>query len=154
MRMTPRRHHIMSEFYLNGFGSNGYLWVFDMQKQEFRKQPPRHTMVVIDHYTLKLKSGSKDVAVEEFFAFLESHIAPALVRLKKRHRASPEELGLIALLASNLFLRAPATEQRATRGVEDKAAEFASTKCVDDFFTKIGIEMNSGKNGNHPRLPP
>jgi hypothetical protein len=110
-RTNPKRHHFLPEFYLHGFSRDGYLWLYDREKREYRRQAPRNTAVVGQFYTTELEGGETDTLVEEMLSQIETKAKPIIDSLVAGERlAHPERADLSYFLAF-LFARTPKFER-------------------------------------------
>jgi hypothetical protein len=106
-----KRHHFLPEFYLRGFAREGYLWLYDREKREYRRQAPRNTAVVSQFYTTALEGGETDTLVEEMLSQNESKAKPIIDSLiAGESLAHPQRADLSYFLAF-LFARTPKFER-------------------------------------------
>lgn len=111
VKPKPRRHHFLSEFYLNGFARDGMLWLYDREKKEFRRQPPNKTAVEKDYCTVLNKDGEMDFGIEEFLSQIESRAKPVIAKLEARENITPDERFNLACFVSLLMCRTPKFER-------------------------------------------
>jgi hypothetical protein len=78
---TPKRHHYLPQFYLNGFARDQHFFVYDRVNHEYRKQTPKNTAVEKDFYTLTDDSGQKHTSIETKIAEIESRAKPVIDKL-------------------------------------------------------------------------
>jgi hypothetical protein len=118
----PRRHHFLSEFYLNGFARDGMLWLYDRERKEFRHQPPKNTAVEKDFYAFENEKGEKDFSVEEHLSAIESKAKVAIEKLENRQEISPDERLYLAHFVALLMVRSPKFD-RVVNEIADSAAK-------------------------------
>lgn len=76
MAVAPKRHHFIPQMMLRHFADDdGQLWFWrrDFEKGDVRKTTTQNLFVEKDLYTRFLPDGTKDVALEEYFARMEAH---------------------------------------------------------------------------------
>lgn len=103
----PKRHHYLPQFYLNGFSRDQYLFVYDREENEYRKQTPKNTAVEKDFYTLTDDSGQKNAAIESIFAEIESRAKPIIDKLDSGKTVTFEERVALAHLIALFIGRTP-----------------------------------------------
>ena len=104
---SPKRHHYLPEFYLNGFTRDDLLWLFDRKAAEFRRQAPRNTAVIGHYYTSQTESGEKDYSIETHLAKMEGEAKPIIDKLDAGERISAEERVGLAYFLALLLCRTP-----------------------------------------------
>ena len=79
----PKRHHYLPQFYLNGFCTNGRLWIYDRTENNFRCQTPINTGVIKDYYTFLDEEENKDTKIEEMLSKVEGDTKPVIDKIDK-----------------------------------------------------------------------
>ena len=94
----PTKQHYIPKCYLREFvdpntpqGQEPYVWVFDKGKRSGRKKAPSNLFTETDLYTLRLRSGEKDYAIEETLSRLEGKYADIFSSKIKNHIPLNEE---------------------------------------------------------------
>lgn len=94
----PTKQHYVPQCYLREFvdpntpsEQEPYVWIFDKGKRKGRKKAPSNLFTETDLYTLKLKSGEKNYAIEETLSKLEGKYAEIFRSKIKNHLPLNEE---------------------------------------------------------------
>ncbi|HEY7289542.1 MAG TPA: DUF4238 domain-containing protein [Vicinamibacterales bacterium] len=103
----PKRHHTVPRFYIEGFATNGVVWIYDRKKREFRPQTPINTAVQTGFYTLVDAEGNKHTDVEELLGRMEGICKPILDRLVRREELSAADRGNLGTFIATQYLRTP-----------------------------------------------
>jgi hypothetical protein len=106
-KSEPKRHHYLPEFYLRGFCRDGDLWLFDRQRDAFRKQTPENTGVQKLYYAFKDQAGARHTEIENFLSRVEGDAKHCIDRLRARHGLSSEERQKFALFLALMHTRVP-----------------------------------------------
>ena len=61
---SPKRHHYLPDFYLQSFCGNGFIWVYDRELREYRKQTPINTAVKSNYYAFRDENGVRNNEIE------------------------------------------------------------------------------------------
>jgi hypothetical protein len=144
----PKRHHFLPEFYLNGFTRDGLLWVFDREKSEYRRQPPKNTAVIGHFYAFLNIEGEMDYGLETFFSQIEGNAKQVIEKLEAQERIEPEERVHLAMFIALLFNRVPKFE-REIEEITDAAGKalmkemFPTIEAVEEHFRREGDEARS-----------
>lgn len=104
---SPKRHHYLPKFYLNGFARDGLLWVFDRKTAQYRRQPSQDTAVIGHYYTTSTDSGEKDYSIEAHLAKMEGEAKPIIDKLDVGEKISAEERVGFAYFLALLLCRTP-----------------------------------------------
>lgn len=101
---TPRKHHYLPQFYLEGFSPNGrQIWGYSKSANEFHFQAVKDAGSKRDLYSNKQWGGNVDhESVEQRFSSeIESPFAPVLVKLRNRIQITyPDKVLLCRFLQS------------------------------------------------------
>lgn len=110
----PKRHHYVSEFYLNGFtDGTGGLHVFDRKDATIRPQVPKDTAVIGHFYTFIDKQDRRRFEIERLFGIVEGRTGPAIKTLEGGGRLSQEEREHLSLFMGMTAMRTPAALEEA-----------------------------------------
>jgi hypothetical protein len=111
----PRLHHYLPRFYLRGFAdptllkreAKSAIWVYE-KGEPTRRGSPDNEARERDFYAFE-EEGMRNTQVEEWFARMESEVAPILERLQRReHVLTPDEKEWLAIFAGTMYMRTPA----------------------------------------------
>jgi hypothetical protein len=118
MMSDPRRHHYLPVCYLNEFGTNGDVWVFDRKDTRTRRQSTRDTGVVRDYYALIDRDGNRFNAVEkELFNHIDRTFKPCLAAFRERRQFAPESKLALSYFMAFLYARGPAFQSAFERNL-------------------------------------
>lgn len=107
-----RRHHYVPRLLLRGFASpptdHGKLFVFDAARKLVRPSTPAAAGYQSDYYLVPPTSHPKPLAVEDFYAKVESDAAPVLQQVRETRKLPPGgDLGKLIALIAIQFTRTP-----------------------------------------------
>ena len=122
MGKNPKRHHFLPKSYLDGFARDGFVWLYDREKNEYRCQQPLNTAVIGNYYVFENKDGQKDYSLENFFSKIEGSAKSTIGKLEVRGEISPEERLYLAHFIALLLVRSPKFD-REVNEVADAAAK-------------------------------
>ena len=54
---TPKKHHYLPEFYLKGFSTAGWLWVYDRERNAYSKRRPETVAIRKGFYSIEDQDG-------------------------------------------------------------------------------------------------
>jgi hypothetical protein len=122
--MISKRHHYVSQFYLNYFCASGFgLWVYEKALAQPRFQRPQNTAVEKDLYSFTI-DGRKDDFVERRLSELESAAKPILDRWQQYGALpNPEEMQIVAMFLALMYVRVPRMIETIREGEEIRARE-------------------------------
>lgn len=120
MGNKPKRHHFLPKSYLDGFGRDGLVWLYDREKKEYRCQQPLNTAVIGNFYVFENRDGEKDYSLESFFSKIEGSAKSTTLKLEAGGAISPEERLYLANFIALLMVRSPKFD-RLTNEVADSA---------------------------------
>lgn len=104
----PKRHHFLPQFYLRAFcNSNGFLWIYDREKKEYRKQTPKNIALKKQYYTIKISNSNQDTEIENYLSRIENKTKSIINKIENNNKITSEEKGIIALFISLLKVRVP-----------------------------------------------
>jgi len=122
MGKNPKRHHFLPKSYLDGFTCDGFVWLYDRAKNEYRCQQPLNTAVIGNYYVFENKDGEKDYSLENFFSKIEGNAKSSITKLEARGEISPEERLYLANFIALLSVRSPKFD-REVNEIADAAAK-------------------------------
>ena len=122
MGNVPKRHHFLPKCYLEGFARDGYVWLFDRERNEFRRQQPLNTSVIKNFYVFENKLGEKDYGLETFFSGIEGKAKATILELETRADISPDRRLNLAVFIALLMVRSPKFD-RQTNEIIDAATK-------------------------------
>lgn len=144
----PKRHHFLPEFYLNGFTRDGLLWVFDRERNEYRRQAPKNTAVIGHFYAFQNVNGETDYSLETFFSQIEGKAKPVIEKLEAGEVLDAQERLDLAMFLAILFNRVPKFE-REIEEISDAVGKtimkemFPSVEAIEEHFRREGKEDRS-----------
>jgi hypothetical protein len=110
----PKRHHYISQFYLEGFADReGLLRIFDRTDGAIRSQQPKDTTVVGHLYTFLDAQNRKRFELENLFGLVETQAAPALKALIAGENPSHENRKFLSLFIAMTAIRTPSAFEEA-----------------------------------------
>ena len=107
----PKRHHILPEFYLNGFCLEGKLSLYDRELAEYRLQTPQNTTVQTGYYSFRDESGELITGIESALAELDGRAGPIIEKLGKRLPINIEERQILSIFVALMRVRIPDFEK-------------------------------------------
>ena len=102
---VPKRHHILPEFYLDGFCSEGMLWLYDRELDEYRRQTPRNTAVQTHYYSFTDESGDLETGLESALAEIEGQTRPIIDQLSSRVPIEWKERQILSIFLALMRVR-------------------------------------------------
>lgn len=145
----PRLHHYLPRFYLRAFSDptilkregKSAIWVYEKQKSPRRGSPDNEARER-DLYAFD-DSGAKNTQAEEWFARLESEVAPILERLRKRdHVLTPDERDWLAVFVGTMYTRTPAGRRWQDERVAPAASQYITEAAANpDAFASLFHEV-------------
>ncbi len=108
---TPKRHHYLPQFYLEGFCRDDLLWVYDRDKKEFRQQAPINTAVQKYYYSFENDNGERDAEVEGLLSLVETYTKPIIDKLNNREYIDETEKETLSIFIGFLYSRVPSFEK-------------------------------------------
>jgi hypothetical protein len=111
---TPKLHHYLSRFYLEGFTRDQMLSVFDRKTNEYRPQHPLTTAAIRHFYTIEKEDGGRNVEVELQLSKLEGKTKPVIAALERGESIAPEDRVYLSYFLGFLHSRVPRFEREIT----------------------------------------
>ncbi len=103
----PKRQHFLPRFYLDGFGREGMLAVYDRTLNEMRVQKPEGTGVIGHFYTLEDNHGRKRFELEQALSEVEDKAAPIIKKLANKEELTADERSDMAIFVALGMCRTP-----------------------------------------------
>lgn len=104
----PKRQHFLPRFYLNGFTRDGFVSVFDRERNEIRRQQPINTAVIGHFYTLEDAEGRLRFELEAFLSEHEDKAKPVIDKLvAKKTSLSADERNNLSIFIALAATRTP-----------------------------------------------
>jgi len=109
---NPKRHHFLPKVYLKNFCENGFFWVYDRKKNEYRKQTPNNTAVQKKYYSFIGCDGKEHNEIEnKVLSDIETEVKPIIDKINNKKIISPYEKMILAIFITFLHLRGPGFEK-------------------------------------------
>ena len=147
MGKNPKRHHFLPKSYLDGFTRDGFVWLYDREKKEYRRQQPLNTAVIGNYYVFENTDGEKDYSLESFFSKIEGSAKSSIGKLEAGGEISPEERLYLAYFIAFLMVRSPKFD-RVVNEVADAVAKHVVKHAVPtvDAAGKL-VQQHGEKTG-------
>ena len=145
--MNPKRHHFLPEFYLNGFTRDGLLFLYDREKNEYRRQAPRNTAVIGHYYATENDGGEKDYGIEEFLSQIEGKAKPVIIKLEAGDTISHQERLDLACFIASLLTRTPKFE-RETEYIADTVHKIIAKEMIPTVEAAAELLRKTGTSEN------
>lgn len=107
---TPKRHHFLPRFFLEGFSRDGHVAVYDREKNEYRVQNVKDTAVIGYYYSAIDEEGNKDGRIESLLSAIESEAKPVIAKMDNHESLNNEDRERLAVFIGFLFARTPEFE--------------------------------------------
>ncbi len=108
---TPKRHHYLPQFYLEGFCRDDLLWVYDREEKEFRQQTPQNTAVQKYYYSFENDEGERTAEIEDLLSLIETHTKPIIDKINARESINGSEKETLSIFIGFLYSRIPRFEK-------------------------------------------
>ncbi len=128
-----RRHHFVSEFYLNGFTEilkkNKVLNVFDLEEKKYFKTSPDNVAVIRDFNKLSVENTEPDI-LEKIISELESKVAEVIKNINLTHTLPKgEDLEILYNFIALFTCRNPIQREIINKYISD-----VSNKMLDNIY--------------------
>src|SRR3972149_6577246 len=100
---TPKRHHYLPQFYLEGFCRDDLLWVYDRDEKEYRQQTPQNTAVQKYYYSFENDNGERDAEVEGLLSLVETYTKPIIDKINNRESIDGNEKETLSIFIGFLY---------------------------------------------------
>ena len=151
MGKNPKRHHFLPKSYLEGFARDGFVWLYDRSKNEYRCQQPLNTAVIGNYYVFENKDGQKDYSLENFFSQIEGSAKSTIGKLEVRAEISPEESLYLADFIALLSVRSPKFD-REVNEVADAAAKHIVKHAIPNAEAAGTLVKQYGEKAGETKL--
>ena len=129
---NAKRHHFIPRFLLNRFADDDErLTQLDTSTGAPQQIGAKQAASRHHFYTFADEDGVKSAAVEGVFGMVESHAAPALLRLEQEGAVSDIDRGTISLFLAYLVARTPAAREEAERVSQEAFARMMAAHVAD-----------------------
>lgn len=109
---VPKRHHYLPQFYLRGFREDQGLWVYDRERDDFRRRNPEKFGFEKGYYALLDEEGTQDYReVEKRLTVIESAAATVIKKIDDSIQLTLADKFALSLFAALLKVRTPAFER-------------------------------------------
>lgn len=103
----PKRQHFLPRFYLDGFARDGFVAVFDREKDEIRRQQPINTAVIGHFYTMEDDEGRRRFEIEALLADYEGKAKPVIDKMVAASEITLEERADLSVFIALAATRTP-----------------------------------------------
>lgn len=128
----PKRHHYLPQFYLEGFCRDGYLWVFDREANQLRRQTPVNTAIQRHYYTVEDKEGKRNTSIEGFLSEIEGASKPVIQKIAAKEEISDDDKYVLAIFIAFLMHRVPDFEKSVNKIAEHMIKDMANVMFSDE----------------------
>jgi hypothetical protein len=144
----PKRHHILPEFYLDGFCTEGTLWLYDRELAEYRRQTPKNTTVQTHYYSFTDESGDLETGLESALAEVEGRTKPIIDQLSSRTPIDWSDRQILSIFLALMRVRTTDFEKEVgeltdTMYKEVNKIAFATKEWTEAILAEI--EAETGK---------
>ena len=129
------------------------LWLYDREKKEFRRQPPKNTAVEKDYYAFENKDGEKDFSIEEYLSKIESQARNTIVKLEAKDAITPDERLYLGHFIALLMVRTPKFDREANQ-IADAAAKHLVKHSVPTVEAAAQFIRQHSKEGDASGITP
>ncbi len=150
---TPKRHHILPRFYLNGFCRNERLWVFDRELKTIRQSTPANTCVKKHYYSFTDNEGKKTTEVEEWLALIEGEAKPIIDKINAGDRLTIDEKYVLSVFIGTMMDRGTDFEKQVQK-FQGRMTEMIADMIFSDVERTKSVykqmERETGKKIDYP----
>lgn len=109
----PTRHHYLPQAYQKGFCvDDGFVWVYDRARHDFRRQKPLNTAVIGHYYSVPDSTGEQRTELEsELMQVIDGNGISAIKAARSSTVLDPEDRAKIAVFCAFLKFRIPDFEK-------------------------------------------
>ena len=108
----PKRQHFLPIFYLKNFCEKGIFWVYDRNKNEYRKQTPKNTGILKKYYNFKESNSKECYGIEnKVLSDIETETKPIIDKIHNKKMISLHEKIILTIFISFLRFRVPCFEK-------------------------------------------
>lgn len=142
----PKKHHILSQFYLGHFSKNGRLQIYDRSKNEFRESSPHNTAYQKHFYSIERESGVKDTSIEKWLSSIEGAAQKVIIALSNRETLCLEQEASLALFMALMLTRTPEFD-RSVRAITEPILKQVLTEVATLESAEKFLKMEETKSG-------
>lgn len=142
----PKKHHILSQFYLDHFAQNGRLQIYDRTKNEFRESTPHGTAFQKHFYSIVRENGVKDTSIEKWLSSIEGKAQKAIIALSNREILSPEQEAFLALFMALMLTRTTEFD-RSVKALAEPILKRVLTEVATLESAEKFLKMEEAKSG-------
>lgn len=148
---TPKRHHYLPRFYLNNFTRDGILWVFDRERNEYRRQTPINTAVRSHYYSVEDNDGIMQTDIEAILSHIEGDAKQLIEKLIVRDAITRKQKEKLSYFVALMTYRVPKFENN-VNAIKKYLAQrlidmiFYNKKRTQDIMNQL--EQDKGEKSN------
>lgn len=144
---NPKRHHFLPKFYLKYFCENKLFWVYDREKNEYRKQTPNNTAIQKKYYSFIGCDGKEHNEIEnKVLSDIETEARPIIDKINNKKMISPHEKIILTIFITFLHLRGPGFEKEMNDIFENFIKIYAKLTFSTEKNTKKIIKRFASNN--------
>ncbi|MHA2253668.1 MAG: DUF4238 domain-containing protein, partial [Candidatus Kariarchaeaceae archaeon] len=151
---NPKRHHYLSQFYLEGFCREEYFWVYDREEHTFRKQTPVNTAVQKHYYSIEGKDGKRNSKIEELFSQLEGKSKCVIDSIVDGKTISNEDKIVLSLFIAFTWTRIPDFERMVNESMKQGIKKIGDILHEDESRIKQTMEKCEKDTGQKIEIDP
>lgn len=102
-----KRHHFLPKFYLEGFSREGWVWLFDRPRGEFRRQRTKQVAVIGRYYSVATVDGPNPAVVERLLGSIEAGTRPLIEKLDAGELLDPTDKDALSVFVASMYSRVP-----------------------------------------------
>lgn len=142
----PKKHHILSQFYLGHFSKNGRLQIYDRSKNEFREGTPNGTAYRKHFYSIERANGVKDTGIEKWLSSIEGEAQKVIHALSNREMLCHGQEVSLALFMALMLTRTPEFD-RLVRAITEPILKRLLTEVATLGSAEKFLKMEETKSG-------
>jgi hypothetical protein len=155
MPSEKKRHHYLPQFYQDNFtDSQGYLWIYDRNDCEYRRQQPINTAVIGHYYRFEKPNGEFENGIEDYLSAVEGLSRPVIDKLLRKERITIEEKKIITFFIALSRVRVPRFEKVIHISRRNLIRDLLSESLSNEKDAKEVINGYEGEMGEKLDLEP
>jgi hypothetical protein len=117
---NPKKQHYVPQVYLKHFtDDDGFIHIYDKEKDEFRRQTPANTGYSKHFYTVEV-NGEKNYTIEKALAlYVDTLYQPVMNKIINKETLTFEDKENLAVFVTFQYLRTPKQRKNYNRMVDD-----------------------------------
>ena len=147
-----KRHHIIPEFYLNGFTDihgKKFVWVYEKGGSEIKSLTPHNVAVKSGYYSAKIRiEGFSSDVVEDMLSWIEGKAAPIIKKIINQKKLSDEDRFFFSLFLASMMTRVPTYRTMVEKCSTELAKKFLMVKASNLESFKSMIDKYEKETGN------